>query len=309
LGNSPFNTLMAYHGLNREMLDWCHENNLMADVHAGDYQTSEAAIAKKVSDLKSHPALLAWLVNDEKPVSALPQLKTRYRTVLDNDGGHPAWAVLYQVDQIREYIGTCDVIGSDPYPVPQESLAWVRKSTEKARKGTFGALSLWQTSQIFDWAAYKTKAVPGTDVSKYRAPTLAEMKAMAWLEIAGGANALFMYSYSPLEKMSWRDSFDKRWKEVCECAAEVGKMSPVLLSVDDPPKLENVPPTLSARSWRTGAAVHILVCNASGQALKTKLPLGEGKYENMRTMLGGGVTIDENKTLMIDFAPEGYAFL
>ena len=171
LGRSPFNTLMAYHGLNRQMLDWCHENDLMANVHAGDYQTSEAAIARKVSNLKNHPALLAWLVNDEKPVSALPQLKARYRTVLDNDDGHPTWAVLYQVDQIREYIGTCDVIGSDPYPVPHGSLSWVRKSTEKARRGTFGALSLWQTSQIFDWAAYKTKAVPPLRAKPYLDPS------------------------------------------------------------------------------------------------------------------------------------------
>ncbi len=309
LGRSPFNTLMAYHGLNRQMLDWCHENDLMANVHAGDYQTSEKDIAKKVSDLKNHPAVLAWLVNDEKPVSAMAQLKARYRTVLDNDDGHPTWAVLYQVDQIREYIGTCDVIGSDPYPVPHESLSWVRKSTEKARKGTFGALSLWQTSQIFDWAAYKTKAMPGTDVSKYRAPTLAEMKAMAWLEIAGGANAIFMYSYSPLEKMDWRDPFEKRWKDVCECASEIAKMSPVLLSVDDPPHIKNVSDQLSVRTWRTGATVHVLVCNASGKTLKTNLTLGEGRYENMRIVLGGGASMLKKNTLALDFAPEGYAFL
>ena len=309
IGASLFNTLMAYHGLNREMLDWCRENGLMANVHTGDYQTPEKDIARKVASLKNHPSVLAWLVNDEKPVSVMPQLARRYRTVLENDGGHPAWAVLYQVDQIREYLGTCDVIGSDPYPVPHESLSWVCKSTEKARKGAFGALSLWQTSQIFDWAAYKTKAVPGTDVSKYRAPTLAEMKAMAWLEIAGGANALFMYSYSPLEKMDWRDPFEKRWKEVCECAAEVAKMSPVLLSVDDPPALGNVPGTLSVRTWRTGATVHLLVCNASGKPLETKLHLGAGKFENMRTVLGGGASMAEKNVLSLDFAAEGYAFL
>ena len=135
------------------------------------------------------------------------------------------------------------------------------------------------------------------------------MKAMAWLEIAGGANAIFMYSYSPLEKMDWRDPFEKRWKDVCECASEIAKMSPVLLSVDDPPHIKNVSDQLSVRTWRTGATVHVLVCNASGKTLKTNLTLGEGRYENMRIVLGGGASMLKKNTLALDFAPEGYAFL
>lgn len=309
IGKSPFNTLMAYHGLDESMLDWCAENDLMVSVHAGDYKTSDEAIGRMVSRLKNHPAVLAWLVNDEKPVSEMPRLLSRYRTVVDMDGGHPAWAVLYQVDQIRDYIGTCDVIGSDPYPVPHESLSWVNTSTAKARRGTFGAIPLWQTSQIFDWAAYKTTAKPGTDVSKYRAPTLAEMKLMAWLEIAGGANALFMYSYSPLEKMDWRDPFERRWRDVCECAAEIKKMSYVLLSDGDAPVIPAPPAGLAVRAWRTGAQKHVLVCNASGKSLKAELSLGDGKFDDMRTELGGGASRGKGNMLSVSFGPEGYAML
>jgi hypothetical protein len=169
-------------------------------------------------------------------------------------------------------------------------------------------MSLWQTIQIFDWAAYKTKGVPGTDVSKYRATTLAEMKIMAWFQIASGANALFMYSYNPLMKMDWRDPFEKKWAEVCECAGEIAAVSDIILSVEKAPELKVVPAGLSVRTWRKDGKVHLLVCNASGKSLKRKLPLSAEFSGKMHTIFGGGA-VREGDSLLLDFPLEGYAFL
>ena len=30
---------------------------------------------------------------------------------------HPAWAVLYEDTQLRDYVKTFDVVGTDPYPI------------------------------------------------------------------------------------------------------------------------------------------------------------------------------------------------
>lgn len=309
IGKTPFNTLMAYSRFDWAMLDWCRENGLMAIDHVGDLSSYDTSIARKVAKVKDHPAMLAWLINDERPLAMKPKLISRYRTVREADPGHPTWAVLYQVDQIRGYIGTCDAIGSDPYPIPHAPLTQAHEWVKKTRSATFGAIPVWQTIQIFDWAAYKTKAEPGADVSKFRAPTLAEMKVMAWLQIAGGSNALLMYSYNPLEKMSWRDPFEKKWAEVCECAGEVASVSDILLSVEEPPAIGEVPRSLSVRTWRTGGNVHMLVCNATGKKLKTAVPLGAAKLGAMRTVHGGGVSMAGDDSLAVDFPPEGYAFL
>jgi hypothetical protein len=308
VGKSPFNTLMAYQRLDWKMLDWCKTHGLMASIHVGDLTMSEEHVARKVKSVKDHPALLAWLMNDERPLSMLSRIHTRYRTIRENDDGHPAWAVLYQVDDMRGYLGTCDAIGSDPYPIPHASVKLAHDWAEKTRKGIFGALPMWQTVQIFDWAAYKTKAVPGTDVSKYRATTLAEMKIMAWLQIVNGANALFMYSYNPLVKMDWRDSFEKKWAEVCECAGEIAKISDILLSLEKAPEVTNVPKGLAVRTWSKDCKKYLLVCNKTGIKLKTKMPLPHEFSGTMSCMFGNGVTRDGN-VLAIDFAIEGYAFL
>ncbi|MBQ3097217.1 MAG: hypothetical protein IJC66_03590 [Kiritimatiellae bacterium] len=308
VGKSPFNTLMAYSRFDWAMLDWCKEHGLMASLHAGDLSCTDSGIGRMVNRLKDHPAILTWLMNDERPLSMLSQLYSRYRAIRENDDGHPTWAVLYQVDDMRGYVGTCDAIGSDPYPIPHASVKLAHDWAEKTRNATFGAMSMWQTVQIFDWAAYKTKAVPGTDVSKYRAPTLAEMKIMTWFQIASGANALFMYSYNPLVKMDWRDPFEKKWAEVCECVGEVAAVSDVILSVEKAPVLKNVPSGLSVRTWRKDGNVHLLVCNASGKSLKRKLPLSVEFSGKMRTVFGGGA-VREGDSLSLDFPLEGYAFL
>ena len=309
VGKAPFNTLMAYHKLDWAMLDWCRENGLMAITYVGDLSSHDTSIVRRMSKIKDHPAMLAWLVNDERPLAMMKQILSRYRTVREADPGHPTWAVLYQVDQMRGYVGTCDAIGSDPYPISHASFTKAHVSVEKTRKATFGAIPLWQTIQIFDWAAYKTKAEPGADVSKYRAPTLAEMKIMAWFQIAGGANALLMYSYNPLEKMSWRDPFEVKWKEVCECAGEIASVSDILLSVEPPPVIGKVPKSLSVRTWRTGDTAYLLACNTTGKRLKSRIPLGAEQFGDMCTVHGGGVSMAEGNALAVEFPPEGYAFL
>lgn len=321
LKDSPFNAYLPYHGHTREMLDWCQANDIAVSVHMGGVRTMpdiadpvaalaqdrQSAEAKLVEAVKNHPAVFTYLDNDEAPIPMLPKLMTRYRMLREADPNHPTWAVLYQVDQIRSYCDTTDAIGSDPYPVPHSSLGWVSVSTRKCRNGTFGALSLWQTSQVFDWAAYKTKGTPDQDVSKYRAPTLAEMKNMNWQMIANGANALLVYSYSPLVKMSWRDPLERRWDEVKESVREIAEQSDVFLSVEEMPTVGPVPESLAVRTWKKGASVFVAVVNASGGSLKTSFGLGS-VTGTAKTVYGTGVVVKDG-ALSVDFAPEGYAFM
>lgn len=321
LKDSPFNAYLPYHGHTREMLDWCCANDIAVSVHMGGIRSMpdiadpvaalvrdrQGAEAKLVEAVKNHPAVFTYLDNDEAPIPMLPKLMTRYRMLREADPNHPTWAVLYQVDQIRSYCDTTDAIGSDPYPVPHSPLGWVSTSTRKCRNGTFGALSLWQTSQAFDWAAYKTKGTPDQDVSKYRAPTLAEMKNMNWQMVAHGANALFLYSFSPLERMSWRNPFEKRWADVKASVSEIAEMTDVILSVEKAPQFKAVPETLAARTWRKDGITYALVVNASGSPLKDTLA-ADRRIRTAQVLYGAGVSAD-NGCLTIDFPREGYSLV
>ena len=109
--------------------------------------------------------------------------------------------------------------------------------------------------------------------------------------------------------MDWRDPFEKKWKEICECAGEIAAVKDVILSVEQAPVLESVPGKLSVRTWRFNGKIYLLVCNASGRKLKSTLPLGGIKAKALDTIYGGGVSLDGKGGLSVDFPLEGYAFL
>ena len=134
------------------------------------------------------------------------------------------------------------------------------------------------------------------------------MKIMTWMQIACGANAIFMYSYNPLQKMDWRDPFEKKWAEVCECANEIAAVTDILLSVEKAPEVKELPAGIAARTWSRNGKVYLLLCNATAKSKTASLSLPDGFGGEMTAMFGGGVSKKGN-TLTIDFSPDGYAFL
>ena len=80
--------------------------------------TSRAAEEKyfksKVADFRNHSALLAWYINDELTPAYLPQLKAHQQWLIEGDPEHPSWQVLCENGEFDQYMGTFDILGSDP---------------------------------------------------------------------------------------------------------------------------------------------------------------------------------------------------
>ena len=62
-------------------------------------------------------ALLGWYLNDELGVTWMPDLEAHYQWTAAADPDHVAWSVLFEAPQLSQYLGTFDVIGTDPYPI------------------------------------------------------------------------------------------------------------------------------------------------------------------------------------------------
>ena len=246
--DSAFNCLMPYASISREALDQCQNKNIKVLYSVKDNFRTLAASSEQdgidrtrrmVEKVKDHPAIIAWYINDELPLSMIRELTDRRDLLEELDPGRPAWVVLYQVNEIRGYIPTFDVIGTDPYPIPNRPASVAGDGAIKTNRAVFGLHALWQVPQIFDWASYKK-----TDEEKKanRPPTLEEMRGMFWMHIAAGANGLVAYSWSDLWRMDKtvadggrayiREPFEERWAEVKTVAAEVASYFPVLLSID-----------------------------------------------------------------------------
>lgn len=283
----PFNCLMPYHAPNsKDLMDLCHAKGLkviysVKDIYSGTCWAPKGIkteadetryIKDRVNRFKNHPALLAWYLNDELPLTMLPRLAARRDLMEKLDPGHPGWSVLYQYNSIREYMPSFDVVGTDPYPIPSKPAAMATEWTKKTVRGTLGCKPVWQVPQAFNWAGYRKTP---EEKAKCRAPTEAELRSMCWQCIANGANGLVMYSFFDLEKRPNGEAFERRWAECCRVGEEIRAQFPVLLSAegagrrivtgvghmkpDDDWKGPKHP--VSARGWVKDGAEYVLVVN------------------------------------------------
>lgn len=277
---SAFNCLMPYDSTNvgTQQLDLAQERGLKVIYSVKDFfvgkhglkteEDERRKIAEYVNRLKDHPAIIAWYTNDELPASMYPSLRRHQEWMEELDPGRPTWIVLYQVDDVGKYLGTFDVIGTDPYPIPGSPAGRALVFTRKTVEGTLGLKPVWMVPQIFNWSAYRARE----DTSKVmRGPSLTEMRSMAWQCICAGANGLIFYSWMDLWRMErLGEPFDSKWPVVQRLAAEIAEYIPVLLSVDEPvrPVEIKAPEEVAWRLYAKDGKTYLCTVNSSDEALE-----------------------------------------
>lgn len=322
LAASPFNTLMCY-GVNsgdtntvRAYLDYLARRNVkiiysIKDVYEGTrwyhepvlgWRGEESIVRHVVESFRDHPALLGWYLNDELPLTMRDRLQARQRFVSQLDPNHPTWAVLYQVDDLFGYLNTADVLGTDPYPVPDRPVTVAAEWTRKSQAVSQGCKPLWMVPQAFDWASYRHE--PG----KGRPPTLDEERVMTYLCLIHGAHGLIYYSYADLLRDP-KLGFDQRWADLVKVGREVKQLEPALLSVAPPPPLEvNAPSSVhhAVRSDDRGKG-YVLLANPAATPATVRVTVPKRallrllEHGEDRSYAGGGAT----ETCTLTLAPMG----
>ena len=287
LADSPFNCVMSYLRQDEADMDWWHARGFkviycVKDIFAGTghgpaaikTESDETSFLEDcVRRFANHPALLAWYTNDEFPVSYVPRLAARRNLMEKLDPEHPTWTVQYQIDQMRDYLPTYDVIGTDPYPVGEKPLSMAGEWTRKTVESAFGKRPVWQVPQAFDWTVYRSGPPHAGD----RMPTLAEMRSMAWQCIAGGANGLVWYSFTGLQSEKVSMPFEKSWADVVAMVGEIRSHESVLLA-DRGPDIP-APADCLLRTWSKDGKVFLLVVNlaADMRTINLEMPVACGK--------------------------------
>ena len=168
----PFNCLMPYGSPTTNQMDACYAHGLkviysIKDFYSGTrwapagMKTEEnevAEIKRRMALHRNHPALIAWYTNDELPVSMVDRLAARQRLMEDLDPDHPTWADLYQYDQIDAYLQTFDVVGTDPYPLPEKPVGMALTWTRSTRDLSYRTRAVWQVCRRCSTGARIAKA-------------------------------------------------------------------------------------------------------------------------------------------------------
>jgi hypothetical protein len=300
---APFNCLMPYGPPTREQMDLAESMGLKVIYSIKDfyYDTTwcpdfiaseadeEGAVRGRVREFRDHPALLAWYLNDERPLSMLPRLEAHQRWVEEEDPDHPTWVVLFQVSEVAHYARSFDAIGTDPYPIPDRPAAMAGEWARMTREAVADARGIWMVPQAFRWP------------QKDRPPSLEEMRSMAWQCIAEGADGLIFYSWFDLR--GDRDfPFEERWEQLKQVAAEISEMAPVLLSVEPAPAIQ-VEGT-SALHWTTRSregTTYLIMVNDGEAPIEATVRLG--RAPRRVTLDGQAVSLSAGNALTIDLDP------
>lgn len=244
LKDSGFNCIMSYDALNKSQMDACAASNIKVIYSVKDYFCkiwhcpksirSEAdevpQILKLINRWKTHPALLAWYINDEQGPGVLRSHQSHYDAINIADPDHPSWNLHNKPQEMTSMINTCDIIGVDEYPVPEHKISKVSKAVKDTLEATRKSRALWVVPQIMNLGVHYGSKMPDA-----RPPALEEMRNMAWQAICAGSNGLIFYNLHDCLKDK-KFSFDKTWPAIKQMSLEIKKYESVLLSVEKVPK-------------------------------------------------------------------------
>jgi len=164
----------AYSALLTQSLDAAQKNHLLLWVVANSDYNSLFTIPVA----KAHPALLGWYGADE-PWGDLTRLVESYNTIKMLEPNKPIFVVQNNYSRLQETAMGADIVGVDPYPVPNVSLRMVVDATRAAIRAVSGRKPVWTILP-----QYETKI-----------PTRTELRCMAWLAIISGADGVGFFDW------------------------------------------------------------------------------------------------------------------
>jgi len=329
IADSPFNCLLDY-GTNRhpkaymlKYLDAMQQKGLkliycMNDVYpTATYlkdtgwegiQGNENIAPAVVKAYRSHPAILAWYLNDELPKALIPSLTEYYRQVRDLDPHHPCYIVLCNMTEIKYFPGTTDVMGVDPYPIPSLPVTVLSNDMDIANEAVRGHKPVWLVPQAFAWYQYSSQnpdrghTPTAEELKTGRAPTYEEERCMTYLALAHGAKGLIYYCYYDLRVLP---QYQEMWGWMKTIAGEVKALSPVLLSPDDLGTVRYSPSSaaIHTRLKRWNKRLYLIAVNAAREPCRVTLEVGKKLPQNVAAVFEDRQIKTNGARLTDDFKP------
>lgn len=281
LKDGPFNCVIECWP-DRTMLDKFHSAGLMA-IPRSHWKPED--IRGVYRALRDHPALLAWYIIDETPVDYAEEQISLQKIRREVDPDHPTFAVLDYPRNVDAFMGSFDVVASDPYPIgyKRPPIGIAADYPVICRQKSYGIRPVWQVPQSFAWDWCHKHGHPAED----RYPTYEELRSMAWQAVAGGANGLLWYSAHHIFKCSPPEDLEKNWGALVKVAKEIHRHVDVILSAEIPPEVKSASADIAVRAFRKDGKVWLLAVNKTAKEVVGSVEVeGFGKTEFRLAPLG-----------------------
>ena len=236
-------------------------------------EKSLRAIEEEIERVKDHPALLAWYINDESPETQIAALREVNELIRDIDPDHPTWAVTDKPWHARQFLGSYDCLGMDPYPIGNNrgGIDIAGGWAIEARAGFFDTVPMWHVPQAFNWKWFrKTESNP-----QHRFPDRRELESMFWQAIAAGANGLMPYAYHVMQRSLKDAEFDNAMNDVVAVMRAVKKREQVILLKPGAPVMADNKKVF-CRTWEgENGDEWLLVANANRKSVTVSIKIGK----------------------------------
>lgn len=263
----------------------CYDGSKWAVTRYGKWNGSFEVLKGAVSSFRAHPAILAWLLNDEMSGERIPEIRERYNWIKKNDPNHPVYSVLYRRQDLENHTKLTDVFGVDAYPVYSSSheklgavpMAFFGEATRAAVKSVKNRQAVWMMPEC---ASQRR-----TMSEKCRPPTYEEMLCEAFQGLVYGARGIVFYNYTDL-----KFDGDAQMASVKRMVKALKEVEPFALGLDVDRKLE-----LSTSNTRVGVATrragetcYALAVNPYYRSARARFDLGSAVPPNLESRKSGG---------------------
>ena len=212
-------------------------------------------VVKKINELKDHPALFAWYINDEYPPSVNKYFRNRTLTIHGLDPNHPTYTALCVLEDIRDFINTTDILSLDKYPIGISKIRDVFDYQNKTFYYLLETRPSWPIVQLFDWLRYDK-------INQSYPPSLDEIRSMTWQAFVAGGKGIMFYSLPTLTYMNKITPFKERWKDVIEITEQIWKYKDLILSIENVNKIEyKENPGVKFKQWKYNNSNYIVFVN------------------------------------------------
>ncbi len=298
--DSKFNFILPYSSPTPDQMNLAEKYNVKVIYSVKDFYAGSQFVPSQIKSpkdelvlldqtinrFKDNPPLLAWYNNDEILPEHLERLEEHYNVLASEDPNHPVLSIIDKPLQAGLYLKSTDIIGGDPYVVPNQEMDMVGKTTKTIFEKTAYSQPVWMVIQAHNIGNYR-EFIPNPQ--DYRSPDYNEMRCMSWQAVCEGADGLIYYSFFDLKRNA-DVPFEIQWSNLKKIVSEIDSFSDVLLSEEkaDSVMASGITGSVSWLDWTTrefNNKLYIFAVNNGKNAGEVKFVL-PSKYKSVKESTG-----------------------
>jgi len=272
------------------------------------------SMQKLMFEIMDCPGLLTWYMPEEPIGRRIREedLSRLYRQIKAVDKVHPASLLLYEgylayqssdaKRDYRGYIDTCDIVWTDPYPIPEYPLTMIEVCIKKVITMSDNKKPVWAVLQAFDYNYYNSWKAGNRPKEMPTRPTPLETRFMAYLALSAGATGLIWY-WEPNKMVHMRNDTPVVWQGLCDTVREMKSLMPFLTAEKTENDVFNVPAPFRSWTRQVGDKRILVLLNTSEKAADMKLDLSGFNPKTTYSYPDNSAIVLTDKTLDERFNP------